>query len=199
MSTKSDYIIILDAGHGSNTPGKQSPDGRLKEYAYAREIVNEVYSQLVKLGYKAHILVPEDTDVALSTRVKRANQLYLSNNKKAVLVSVHCNAAGSDGKWHTAKGWSVFVAQNSSQNSKKLATYIEDQASKSGLKIRLQYPDKAYWVQSLAICRDTNCPAVLTENLFQDNKEDVDFLLSESGKSKIVDIHINGIIQYLNN
>nr|DAT77576.1 MAG TPA: MurNAc-LAA [Caudoviricetes sp.] len=29
------------------------------------------------------------------------------------------------------------------------------------------------------MCRDTKCPAVLTENLFQDNKEDVEFLLSE--------------------
>lgn len=32
------------------------------------------------------------------------------------------------------------------------------------------------------MCRDTKCPAILTENLFQDNKEDVDFLLSEKGK-----------------
>ena len=49
------------------------------------------------------------------------------------------------------------------------------------------------------MCRDTNCPACLTENLFQDNKEDVDFLLSEEGYQAIVDLHVNGILSYLNN
>ena len=47
------------------------------------------------------------------------------------------------------------------------------------------------------MCRDTNCPAVLTENMFQDNKEDVDFLLSEEGKQMITYIHVNGIIDYI--
>ena len=47
------------------------------------------------------------------------------------------------------------------------------------------------------MCRDTICPAVLTENLLQDNKDDVDFLLSEKGKQAIVDVHYNGIIKYL--
>jgi N-acetylmuramoyl-L-alanine amidase len=47
------------------------------------------------------------------------------------------------------------------------------------------------------MCRDTICPAVLTENLFQDNKEDVNFLLSEKGKQAIVDAHYNGIVKYI--
>ena len=41
------------------------------------------------------------------------------------------------------------------------------------------------------------CPAVLTENLFQDNKEDVEFLLSEKGKEAITKIHVEGIKNYL--
>jgi N-acetylmuramoyl-L-alanine amidase len=48
------------------------------------------------------------------------------------------------------------------------------------------------------MCRDTSCPAVLTENLFQDNKDDVAFLLSDEGKKKIVDIHVQGILKYIN-
>ena len=35
-------IIILDPGHGIDTPGKRSPDNRLLEYKYCREIVNEI-------------------------------------------------------------------------------------------------------------------------------------------------------------
>ena len=198
MSNKKDYIILLDNGHGVNTPGKQSPDGLLKEYAYTREIVKRIFNSLKELGYEPYILVPEMDDISLSMRVKRANNIYNASNKKAILISVHCNAAGADGKWHSAKGWSVFVAQNASANSKKLADCLKKAADDEKLKVRIQYPNKSYWVQSLAVCRDTNCPAVLTENMFQDNKEDVEFLLSEDGKKKITELHVNGIINYLN-
>ena len=30
--------VLIDNGHGAETPGKRSPDGRLREYAYTREI-----------------------------------------------------------------------------------------------------------------------------------------------------------------
>ena len=198
MSNKKDYIILLDNGHGKNTPGKQSPDGLLKEYAYTREIVKRIFNSLKEIGYEPYILVPETDDISLSMRVKRANNIYNASGKKAILISVHCNAAGADGKWHSAKGWSVFVAQNASANSKKLADCLKKAADDEKLKVRIQHPNKSYWVQSLAVCRDTNCPAVLTENMFQDNKEDVEFLLSEDGKKKITELHVNGIINYLN-
>lgn len=190
-------IVILDNGHGSNTPGKCSPDGKLKEYSYTREVVKGIHQALSEEGIDSHILTPEQTDISLKERVTRANKIYKDNNKQAILISVHCNAAGSDGKWHSAKGWSVYVAQNASKNSKKLANCIAEEAADSGLKMRYYLPDQSYWVQSLAICRDTNCPAVLTENLFQDNKEDVEFLLSEEGKQKIIDLHVKGIKKYL--
>ena len=32
--------ILIDNGHGENTPGKRSPDGSLREYAYTREIAD---------------------------------------------------------------------------------------------------------------------------------------------------------------
>ena len=47
---KSKYIICLDNGHGVNTPGKCSPDKRLKEYQYAREIVKRLESKLKENG-----------------------------------------------------------------------------------------------------------------------------------------------------
>lgn len=32
-----------------------------------------------------------------------------------------------------------------------------------------------------------------------DNKDDVKYLLSEEGKNAIVKVHVNGIIEYINN
>ena len=67
-----------------------------------------------------------------------------------------------------------------------------------GLQGNRCYPSKGYYEQSLAVGRDTACPAVLTENLFQDNRADVDFLLSPVGMQTIVDLHIDSITEYLN-
>lgn len=196
---KSDYIICLDNGHASTTLGKCSPDKKLKEYAYTREIVKLLALKLKGNGYNVYVVTPEvDIDVNLKERCKRINKIYKDNNKKAIAISVHNNAAGGDGKWHSASGWQVFVSLNASNNSKKLAKYLYLEAEKLGLKGNRSVPKEKYWTQNLAMCRDTNCPAVLTENLFQDNKDDVEFLLSDKGKQTIVDIHYNGIINYLN-
>lgn len=193
-------VIILDAGHGESTPGKRSPDGKLREYKYCREIMNEVKRQLVAKGFKVETTVTDNTDVPLNTRCRLVNKIVAKYKKgETLLVSIHCNAAGSGSAWMSARGWSVFVGNNASTNSKKLATYLAESTEKLGLKVRKPSPNQDYWNQSLAICRDTNCPAVLTENLFQDNKEDVDYLLSENGRKTIVNLHINGILKYINN
>lgn len=190
--------ILLDNGHGENTPGKRSPDGKLREYLYAREIASMVYDELYNRDYDVELLVPETTDISLSERCKRANKFAKElGNKNALLVSIHCNAAGNGSAWMGAKGWSVFVSNNASSNSKLLANCLYDAAEQQKLKLRTEKPGQKYWQQNLAICRDTNCPAVLTENLFQDNKEDVEFLLSKEGKEAIAKLHVDGIIKYI--
>jgi len=191
------FKVILDAGHGKDTAGKRSPDGRLLEYAYAREIAVRLERELKARGYDAQRIVPEENDISLKERCERANRIYAATGKKAILVSIHCNAAGADGKWHDARGWSAYVSRNASKKSKELACRLIDAAEKKGLKVRRYSQDEPYWTQNLAICRDTNCPAVLTENLFQDNREDVDYLLSEKGKQTIVELHMEGIMAYL--
>lgn len=103
-------MVILDNGHGVNTPGKCSPDKKLREYAYAREIVKRIHEKLEKLGIESYILVPEEEDISLKERCRRANSIYAKNIKNTFVISVHCNAAGADGKWHNAKGWSVFLS-----------------------------------------------------------------------------------------
>lgn len=200
VRTVSPMLILIDNGHGIETPGKRSPDGRLLEYLYTREIAADLVSRLKMAGYNAQLLVPEETDVPLKERVRRANDLCRQlGAANVLLVSVHCNAAPPDnGQWHDARGWAVYVAQNASANSIRLADSLADAAKARGLKVRKPTATQKYWVQSLAICRDTLCPAVLTENLFQDNKQDVDYLLSEIGRASVAWLHFNGITQYLN-
>lgn len=191
-------IILLDAGHGESTPGKRSPDGRLREYKYCREIANKVKGELIKEGFQVELVVTDDTDVPLMERCRIVNQYCDKYGKtNTVLVSIHCNAAGNGENWMNAKGWSVFISNNSSNKSKKLAECLFKAAQNENLALRKYSQTQVYWKQNLAICRETQCPAVLTENLFQDNKEDVDFLLSEKGKESITRLHVNGILDYI--
>lgn len=191
-------IILLDAGHGESTPGKRSPDGRLREYKYCREIANKVKEELIKKGFQVELVVTDNTDVPLMERCHIVNQYCDKYGKtNTVLVSIHCNAAGNGENWMNAKGWSVFISNNSSSKSKKLAECLFKAAQNENLALRKYSQTQVYWKQNLAICRETQCPAVLTENLFQDNKEDVDFLLSEKGKESITRLHVNGILDYI--
>lgn len=189
--------VLIDNGHGAETPGKRSPDGRLREYAYTREIAIRVASKLQQAGIDAVRIVPEETDVPLAERVDRANRAYTESGKQAILVSIHCNAMGSGTEWMLARGWSVFVGGNASQKSKLLARTLAEVALSKKVKVRQPSPQLLYWTADLYICRKTNCPAVLVENFFQDNREDVDLLLSEAGKQCVTDIMVEGIVNYL--
>lgn len=191
-------VILIDNGHGENTAGKRSPDGRLLEWKYSREIAAEVVKRLKTMDYNAQQLVTEENDISLSVRCKRVNDICKHFGASNVLVvSVHCNAAGADGKWHDARGWQACVSLNASAKSKQLASYLFDAAQAEGLKMRSPKPGQKWWAQNLAICRDTLCPAVLAENLFQDNLADVEYLLSDEGREAIVNLHVNGIINYI--
>ena len=153
-------------------------------------------SGLRKLGIDAERIVKEDTDVPLSERCRRVNEYKAS---EAILISIHCNAAGGGSTWMQARGWEAWTSMGQTK-ADKLATCLYEAAEKylPGMKIRKDItdgdPDKE---SGFYILKHTKCPAVLTENLFQDNRTDVDFLLSEAGKRAIVDLHVNGIINYL--
>ena len=175
-------IVLIDNGHGVETPGKRSPDGRLREYAWAREIARRTAISLQREGIDARLLVPETTDIPLSVRTRRVNEVCKAEGARNVcLVSIHNNAAGADGRWHDARGFAVYVSNNAGQGSRRLAAEFYAGAKARGLTGNRATPPQGFWQASLAICRDTKCAAVLTENLFQDNREDVEYLLSNEG------------------
>ena len=195
--------ILIDNGHGANTPGKCSPDGRLHEYAWSRECAKRLVAALKKKGYDAELITPEASDVKLQTRVSRVNNICKAvGARNCLLVSIHNNASGSDGKWHDACGWSVFVSKIAGENSKKLARMLTVEAMKRELMGNRSVPIQKYWMWSwtdkdIYILEKSACPAVLTENMFQDHKGDVDYLLSEEGMTELVDLHVDGITKYV--
>ena len=192
--------ILIDNGHGIQTKGKRSPDGKFLEYAYTREIARQVVTELKNKGYDAELLVPEDDDIPLPERVRRTNVHCQSLGKaNVILISIHVNAAGSGSKWLNATGWSCYTCKGQTQ-SDKLAACLYESAIKNfpGKRIRTDYSDNdPDWEENFYILRKSHCVAVLSENFFMDNKSDLEYLLSRAGKQAIVDTHVAGIIEYL--
>lgn len=193
-------IVLIDNGHGAETPGKRSPDGRLREYAWTRRCAARLQEVLQAKGMDARLLVPEQSDISLRLRAERANNLCRKHGKgNVLLVSIHNDAAGNNGAWYEARGFSALVGYNASQASKRLAATLWDVAQRNArLKGNRWRPAEGYKTQNLAICRDTYCPAVLCECLFQDNREDVAFLLTEQGVDTVATAIADGICEYLN-
>ena len=139
--------ILLDAGHGIDTLGKRSPDGLFWEYAYTREIAALVAAKLRKEGYDAELLVPELYDIKLLERVHRANvkcQTYGASN--VLLVSIHCNAAGSGKEWMNGRGWEAWTSKGQTEGD-KLAECLYESALETfapGTKIRSDWGDGDY-------------------------------------------------------
>lgn len=193
------YRLIFDNGHGIDTPGKRSPDGRLREWSYTREIVRNVADYFQNLGIPVEILVKEEKDITLPVRCARANSIAAEHpQEQCLFVSVHVNAAGNLGQWMSPRGWQIHVSKNASNASRVLACNFTGAARELGVHVRVPTQKQLYWENNYYVLTHTECPAVLTENFFQDNKEDVEMLLSEEGKTLVENIHIIGISKYLN-
>ena len=114
-------LVILGTAHGKNIAGKCSPDNRLKEYKWSREVCYLIQAELHLLGINCTIDIEDENEESLKSRRMIVNELCKKYNKnKCIYVSVHINAApGND--WSKASGWTVYVGDNCSENSKKLA------------------------------------------------------------------------------
>ena len=193
--------ILIDNGHGIQTKGKHSPNGKLLEYAYTRELARRIVSILQSRGYDSELLVPEDDDIPLSERVRRTNAHCQALGKSnVILISLHLNAAGAGIKWMNATGWSCYTCKGQTE-SDRLADCLY-KAAEQILKNQVIRTDFARdgdpdWEENFYILRHSLCPAVLTENFFMDSFQDKVSLLSEAGKKGIVDTYIKGILNYI--
>lgn len=199
---KQQYIVILGTAHGSNVAGKHSPDGKFREYKFSRDVISMLKPRLEGQGFTVYVDMPQDEvprpgNAELSARCKIVNNLCSKYGKEnCIYVSIHVNAAGSDGKWHDARGFAVYVANSCSADSKRLAKTICDLAISRGLRGNRSVPSAHFWQANYYVLRNTACPAILTENLFQDNRSDVEFLFSQAGKETIATLHCDAIKQF---
>ena len=109
-------------------------------------------------------------------------------------------AAGNGRKWMNARGWCCYTSRGQTAGD-LLATCLYEAASLClpGHKIRKDYSDgDPDWESDFTILKNTLCASALSENLFHDNPQDFDFLESAPGRQAIIDLHVRGIISFVN-
>jgi N-acetylmuramoyl-L-alanine amidase len=194
----SKYLWLFDNGHGGiidgvpQTPGKRSPiwpDGtQLFEGEFNRAIVKRLITLCDKQKIECINLVPEETDIPRSERIKRANDIY-KKNKKCIYLSIHANAGGG-------RGWEIYTSLGETKSDKIATVFFNCIKEEFGqITMRTDYsdgdPDKEAQFDVLVY---TKMSAVLTENFFMDNYQECkDFLMSEAGRDKIARAHFNAI------
>lgn len=222
---KTDKVVILGTAHGVNVLGKRSPDKRLEEYAYSRKVVRELKRQLEADGYTVLVdiagdYVPPKQEQELKLRCDVVNALCAKYGaQNCVYVSIHVDAAGGDGKWHKAGGWSAYTTVGKTKaddlaeclyEAARKCLWLYEEGMKTFQAVGMKYDKKqrpfrtdkisdgdSDLEKNYYVLKHTACPAVLTENLFMDNEVDVNFLLDEQGFNAIVNLHREGIEKYL--
>ena len=192
--------ILIDAGHGIDTPGKRSPDGAFREYLWNRQVAELVFEDLGIDGYDVSLVVTETNDIPLITRVNRVNAICNKyGTDDVILVSIHSNAAGNGKDWMNAKGWSCYTTKGDTK-SDILAELLYDSFERSfpDKKIRKDMQDgDRDWEENFYIIQKSKCPAVLIENFFYDNKEECHWLMQDAVKVRIAMAIEQGIKDYV--
>ena len=206
----SKVCVIIDPAHGVNTAGKGSPYTlnkvpphlEFKEYLWSREICLMLAAELEKIGLEVCFTVTGDEEPGLLYRYMTANShINQHPGMHHIFISIHNNAAGNGSKWCNARGWSAYTTpgqNNSDKFAECLYDAIECYSKGTGIKIRTDKRDGDRDIEAnFAVLKGVKCPAVLTENLFQDNEDDVRLLLNDDIKKIIVKVHVEGILKFI--
>lgn len=184
-------LVILDYAHGSDVPGKRSPDGKFREYQWSRKIGGMLKRELERDGFTVALTNSTDREIGLSRRVEIANELDTPRDGIKLLVSLHNNAAGNGKDWAKARGFEIYTSKGQTR-SDLFANIIFNQLQAdfpliNGYKHRMDKSDgdldkeanfrvllgRSYW-------------AILLEWLFQDNQEDIALLTNPDINQKLV-------------
>lgn len=172
--------VYLDPGHGGHDSGAvgnglREKDLTLKIARYARNYLQANYQDVsVRMSRTG------DTYPSLSARANDAN-----NWNADVFVSIHINAGGG-------VGYEDYIFNRTTRSStRKLQEALHREIAPLFTKTRGRKR------ANFAVLRQTNMPAVLTENGFIDSQSDADILRKDSNLKKIGEAHAKGIAVFL--
>lgn len=196
----SKYTWLIDPGHGgidengkyTTAPSKMYTfeDGfTIYEGVFNRKVAIKLKELLdsICIDYRFIVHPGESKDIPLKERVEIADEMH-KLYKNCIYLSIHGNA----GK---GKGYEVYTSIGQTKSdyiAEMLYIGFEKVFPERIARIDLTDGDKDKEAQ-FYVLRKTDCPAVLTESGFMDNRKEAEMMLSEDGINKIAQAHFEGI------
>lgn len=191
------YKVAIDAGHGSNTAGKRTPDGYCEHWVnvkcanYFNEAMKRCSIDTLKVAWDDTNAI-DDIDVPLTTR-----QQQIKSAKCDISVSWHANAYGDGKSYNNGQGIETLIHNNSTKvkDSNSLAIKVQNNLIK-GTNQR----NRGVKTQNLAMC---NCPAlgtkasILIEIGFMTNEYEAGLIKSDAFCLECAEEAAQGVCEYL--
>ena len=170
-------LLILDAGHAKNTPGKNNAKENFYEWEFNNDMQYKIKARCEALGITVFLTNPNPdkvSDISLSTRAALANDYWLRNSKpKSMFISIHANAYSSA----SARGTETYTANNASSASKNFAKVLNNEIVKTMKELDLASKDRGVKSENFTVIYKALMPSVLIEYGFYSNLEDLKILL----------------------
>ena len=190
------YKIAIDAGHGSATSGKRTPDGWLEHWTNVK-CANYFDIAMKRCGFETariawdDTIATDDTDIALGTRQKQIKAAGCDAS-----ISWHANAHGDGKTYTTGQGIETLIHSNSSyaKDSRNLANKVQ-----AHLIQGTSQKNRGVKTSNLAMC---NCNAmgtkasILIEIGFMTNAYETELIRSDAFCYECAEEAAKGVCEY---
>lgn len=192
----SNYKWLIDAGHGGLDKSGHYTTFPRKMYVFPadmmtiyegvinRKVADKLANRL-KNKYEYQFIHDKSDDLSLQVRVSRADNAF-RKDPRCIFLSIHANASPVPGQ---GEGNEIFTSKGQTKSDQVAQIFCEVYKKHfPEFKFRSDQIDgDADKEADFYVLRKTDCPALLVENLFFDNRKEAEFLMSEEGQTKIAD------------
>ncbi|KKI92829.1 cell wall hydrolase [Bacillus sp. SA1-12] len=180
--------MMIDAGHGYETPGKRSVDG-MREYEFNRAVAEEMKDQLALYeGVSVLYSHSDRRDVPLSERTAKANREHVN-----LFVSIHANAHWNGREWTSAAGIETYVYLSKPRTAYQLAKNVQACLVKHTYR-----KDRGVKTANFHVLKETKMTAILVECGFMTNKTEASLLRSAAYRLTCARAIVTGIVTTYN-
>ena len=206
------YIIGLDAGHGGVDTGAV---GVIEEVALTERTTAKL-AELLKADGRFRVVLSREEGKGKS--VTDRNKLF-QRVKPTLVISIHANS-GEDASAYGFECYPSPPGKENYENSLEFARYIAREMEGTGARLRgldgVRYgyyvPDgtgkesklllesddtQVYEYDTFGMLKNMKCPAVLVEQCFVSNQQDVEKFGTEEGCDKAAQAYYRAICAYL--
>ncbi|MCR8744328.1 N-acetylmuramoyl-L-alanine amidase family protein [Romboutsia lituseburensis] len=187
-------LLLIDAGHAKNTPGKNNAKENFYEWEFNNYMQYKVKKRAEDHGIYVFLSNPNPekiSDIGLTQRANSMSNHYVSKGKpKSLMISIHANAYNNT----SARGTETYVASNASQSSKIAAKYIQGEIFKCIKNLDSNAKDRGVKKEDFTVIYKTIAPCCLIEYAFYSNISDLKIL--KNNRDELVEATIKGICKY---